>query len=185
MRVTCPSCAADYDVPDRLLAAGPKVLRCAKCGTTFPAELPAPNLAPPNIVPSSLAPSSLAPPAEIVAIAMPAPQPPASVVPTPEPQAVRVVFHPPMLEPPRPRPRPVGAVWGMVGWIATIVVLAGAGFLVTQDAGKIVAAWPPAARAYAAIGLNPVADSSTSARPAATAVPAKLPPLNRSPAPPP
>ncbi len=44
MRIACPSCAASYDVPDRLLA-GRKALRCARCGeqwTPPPADAPMP-----------------------------------------------------------------------------------------------------------------------------------------------
>ncbi len=35
MLVTCPNCAADYNVPDNLLRGGPRKLRCAKCATMF------------------------------------------------------------------------------------------------------------------------------------------------------
>ncbi len=198
MRVTCPNCAAGYEVPDRLLAAGPKALRCAKCGTTFPAELPAPvALKPIGVAPVAVsARQPLAPIAsEPVSPAITGPALPgtaltgpaltgtAPIAPVPEPQAVRVVFHPPMLDPPRLRPRPVGAAWGLAGWVATLVVLAGAGYLLTHDAGKIVAAWPPAARAYAAVGLNPAATPRPPVPPAATAGPAGSQPQNQAPAP--
>lgn len=48
MRVDCPSCAANYDIPDHLLVKGRKA-RCARCGTHF---MPLPpddgGLAPPS-----------------------------------------------------------------------------------------------------------------------------------------
>ncbi len=34
MRVDCPSCAANYDIPDHLLVKGRKA-RCARCGVRF------------------------------------------------------------------------------------------------------------------------------------------------------
>jgi predicted Zn finger-like uncharacterized protein len=40
MRIACPNCAAEYDVPEALLAAGPRLLRCARCGHQFQAALP-------------------------------------------------------------------------------------------------------------------------------------------------
>ncbi|WP_413466168.1 zinc-ribbon domain-containing protein [Planktothrix agardhii] len=42
MRIACPSCSAEYQVPDALLASGPRLLRCARCGHQFQAALPAP-----------------------------------------------------------------------------------------------------------------------------------------------
>ena len=32
MRIECPSCQAVYEVPDALLAGGPRMVRCARCG---------------------------------------------------------------------------------------------------------------------------------------------------------
>lgn len=34
MRVDCPSCAANYDIPDHLLVKG-RAARCARCGARF------------------------------------------------------------------------------------------------------------------------------------------------------
>jgi len=40
MRIACPNCSAEYDVPESLLAAGPRLLRCARCAHQFEAALP-------------------------------------------------------------------------------------------------------------------------------------------------
>jgi predicted Zn finger-like uncharacterized protein len=40
MRIACPSCDAEYDVPDALLAGGAKRLRCTRCGHGFTGALP-------------------------------------------------------------------------------------------------------------------------------------------------
>ncbi|WP_372491113.1 zinc-ribbon domain-containing protein, partial [Falsiroseomonas oryziterrae] len=37
MRVACPACAAAYEIPDELLASGPRLLQCAACGAQFEA----------------------------------------------------------------------------------------------------------------------------------------------------
>ncbi|HYF07980.1 MAG TPA: zinc-ribbon domain-containing protein [Acetobacteraceae bacterium] len=69
MRIECPSCAAAYDIPDRLLQAGPRALRCAACGTTWMASLP-------GEVPSSDAPKARMPEVEPRPTAAEAPAPP-------------------------------------------------------------------------------------------------------------
>ena len=40
MRIACPSCHAEYEVPDAMLAGGGRQLRCARCGHAFAAALP-------------------------------------------------------------------------------------------------------------------------------------------------
>ena len=39
MRIDCPNCAAVYEIPDRLLQAGPRTLRCAACARTWTASV--------------------------------------------------------------------------------------------------------------------------------------------------
>ncbi|WP_369407992.1 zinc-ribbon domain-containing protein, partial [Roseomonas rosulenta] len=67
MRIACPSCGAEYEVPDRLLAGAARSLRCSRCGADFALPEGAPAAAPP---PS------------------PAPEPPAERAPSPLPVAV-------------------------------------------------------------------------------------------------
>jgi predicted Zn finger-like uncharacterized protein len=45
MRIACPNCSAEYDLPESLLAGGPRLLRCARCGFQFEAALPGPATA--------------------------------------------------------------------------------------------------------------------------------------------
>jgi hypothetical protein len=42
----------------------------------------------------------------------------------------------------------------LVGWLLTIAVLAGAGYAAYAYQAEIVAAWPPALRVYALLGLS-------------------------------
>lgn len=42
MRIECPTCSAVYDLPERLLSGGSRMLRCAACGNTWSVN-PAPE----------------------------------------------------------------------------------------------------------------------------------------------
>ena len=147
MRVNCPNCAAGYEVPDPLLKAGARTLRCARCGTKFQAGPAEVELAPPMV-----AETPIDSPLELEAapaVAFPRAPPP--------PVDGRVVFHAPMVGPPRGRRATSGPLLGAAGWAVTLVVLAGAALGAVRERERIVAAWPAAARAYSAVGLSPAA----------------------------
>jgi predicted Zn finger-like uncharacterized protein len=174
MRIACPGCTAEYDVPDTLLVAGPRTLRCARCGTEFRAELPpAEPFAVPPAEPEPVTPPpparEEAPPAKRPA---PAPEPsahaarPAAAVDTPSvaeeapepprPVPARRRQHQPIY-PPLPRhaeapDRERGAA--LAGWIGTLLLLVTAAWLAYAWREEVVALWPPAARLYAALGLG-------------------------------
>lgn len=111
MRIACPNCSAEYDVPESLLATGPRLLRCARCAHQFEAALPgaeapatpreaaaAPPAAPP---PAAPAPAG-APPAAAPLPAGPAPTAPPDPPPEPPPPsqapAPDIAAAPPTLE---------------------------------------------------------------------------------------
>ena len=77
MRVLCPQCSAEYEVPGAALAGRSRRLRCAACGEEWRTAAPlreshAPeSLAPESLAPESLTPESLAP--ESLGAADPAP----------------------------------------------------------------------------------------------------------------
>lgn len=50
MRITCPNCHTAYDVPDHLLAAASRPLRCSVCGNSWVYTKPAPIMAMPDPV---------------------------------------------------------------------------------------------------------------------------------------
>jgi predicted Zn finger-like uncharacterized protein len=123
MRIACPDCAAEYDVPDRMLIGTPRGMRCARCGRVWtPQPLPDPPPAPP---PETAAPD---------------PEPPPAPPPPPEPE-------------PAPEPAPPQRTGLLVAWLATAAVIVG--LLAGAAAGRdsLIRAWPPAERAYRAIGL--------------------------------
>lgn len=129
MRIACPACDAAYEVPDHLIGAGRR-LRCAKCGHEW-----------------------LVRPPEREEPARPAP--PARGLPVPNP----VLRRPPqVIEPPLPQfgdaapQRPRIGLW--LAWTASAVVLLLLAALMLTLRAEIVAAWPPAERFYAALGLD-------------------------------
>lgn len=97
MRIACPNCAAEYEVPESLLATGPRLLRCARCSHQFQAALPEPEPDLPVFerpaVPLAERLAGLGP-AE-----PPEPEPPEPPPPEPEPEPA-----PPEPEPPPPEP---------------------------------------------------------------------------------
>lgn len=153
MRIACPSCAAEYDVPEAALAAGPRLMRCTRCGHRFEAAAPPPAEPPPAPAPepapepapdpapdpgaprrgaSALRPES-APPAE-----PPAPPPPPALAPAPER---------PLDPPPQP---PRGAL--ILAWLLSLAVLAGLGWALWRYRDAIIESFPPAARLYGLFG---------------------------------
>jgi predicted Zn finger-like uncharacterized protein len=148
MRIACPGCAAEYEVPDALLAAGPRMLRCARCGQAFEAGLPQPATAP---LPEPEPPPPIEPPAA-------EPSRPDAVVEEedrPPPSRGPRVHHP--IDPPLPTREEQAAPGrriALAGWIASILVLGGAAAGMAVFHAEIAAAWPPAARLFQALGLE-------------------------------
>jgi predicted Zn finger-like uncharacterized protein len=135
MRIACPSCGAEYDVPDRLLAGAARTLRCSRCGTDFALQ-------------------QVAQAAEVVPPAPPpAPEPPVAAAPappTPDP--------PPTAPTPRERTpvasTPPNDAALQRAWVASLLVVVGGvlGLLVFRS--QVMAAWPPATRLFAVLGLG-------------------------------
>ncbi len=125
MKITCPSCAAEYNVPGEL-AAG-RIVRCAKCSTQW-APVPPPPVEVAPLVPP-------APPEAEAPVAMP--DPPARLAPPAPPKPVRR------------RPSPL-----LLAWLASILVIVAAlaAALVLRE--PIMRGWPPSQRVYGVLGLR-------------------------------
>jgi predicted Zn finger-like uncharacterized protein len=132
MRIACPSCGAEYDVPDRLLAGPARTLRCSRCGADFAlpslAATPPPPAAPPAIVAAPAA-----------ALPAPAPEPEA-------PPAPAVPERAPVARDPRDRAL-VGA------WAASVVVVLGGVAAMLAFRAQLMSAWPPVTRLFSVLGL--------------------------------
>ena len=184
MRIACPSCHAEYEVPDAMLAGGARQLRCARCGHGFLGALPAaapavsPMSAPPLAGPTvaaepepgkpAPAPPSDPPPTDPPARApladapsamdsVPVPAPPEPVpalvtAPDRPPPTRGPMQHSPIDAPQDPPPPATGRL--AAAWLGSLALVgAGVAALVVFHA-EIAAAWPPAARLYAALGLG-------------------------------
>lgn len=77
----------------------------------------------------------------------PSPAPPAVLRPEPEPPPLRVPERP--LVPADSRPSPSLAR----AWVASLALVIGAVLALLVFRGKVMEAWPPAARLFAALGL--------------------------------
>ena len=142
MRIACPSCEAEYEVPDGILAAHSKV-RCARCGEEWhpvagtaaplPAALPA--ALPVEETDETRAMVPVEPAAESV--------PPTLVVPPRQPGSSLVRRA--------GSERATTAV--LLGWVLTVLVLGGALYAGYAWRDRLMTAWPPSTRLYAALGL--------------------------------
>jgi predicted Zn finger-like uncharacterized protein len=130
MRIACPSCGAEYDVPDRLLSGAARTLRCSRCATDF--ALPRASDTPPPPAPP-------APPPE--------PVPPPAPPPEPEPPPAPVV----------PERAPVARDPGdralLGAWAASVLALLGGVAAMVVFRTQLMAAWPPVTRVFSALGL--------------------------------
>ena len=153
MRVTCPSCAAVYDIPEPMLGARARTLRCGRCMAEWTLPVPdqeeAESAVPPAELPEIEA--EPVPPAderlEPRLTLEPLPEPvPALAIPEGERPFVRVAER--AAPPQEPRN---GAAW--LGWIASLVLLAllAWGGYAYRDA--VMHAWPPSERLYTLLGL--------------------------------
>jgi predicted Zn finger-like uncharacterized protein len=117
MRIACPSCGAEYDVPDRLLAGPARTLRCSRCGADF--ALPQAAAAAPVPVP------------EPATVRAPEPSPAPSMPALPARERAPVASAPP------------DQAALLRAWVASLVVMIGAmvGLLVFRS--EVMAAWLP------------------------------------------
>jgi len=187
MRVACPECTAEYDLPDALAArlGEGRTVRCARCGTTWapaaqrPAEPPAAPVLQPEAV-SAMASAGpmppaapMEPPAPAISSAPSVPVAPAMprepALPAPagpdEQDALADLFtadEPPSHHVPSPAKRrethsaspstpPIATA---LAWTASIVALLGLAVAAWHWRFDIVEAWPPAVRAFMALGLG-------------------------------
>ena len=140
MRITCPTCDAAYEVPDKMMGAAPRRLRCAKCHEEWLAD-PSPPI---MEAPASPAPSSEPqPPVPVMADDMPPPPRQADV------HVETLARLPATAAPPVASSRVALAAWGL-----SLVVLAVLGAAAFQWRDPIMQAWPPSQRAYAVFGLR-------------------------------
>ncbi len=145
MRLTCPKCHTEYEVPDAALAGRVRTLRCGACGTQFKSPaLPVAVEIPPELPPE---PAEASAPVSETAAAEPI-EPPAKLA---------AVLYPPI--PPKPaqaapvRATPMRAAPDRALGIS-ILVLVLIIALVLAEHRAIGQAWPPSLRLFYALGLH-------------------------------
>ncbi len=138
MRIVCPACEAEYDVPEAIGGAGRKV-RCARCQTVWVASavMPAP-------VPSEPAP---APPAERV-------PPPLFADPPRAPSEWGRVDYPLAYDetPAADGGGLRGAAPWIGAWLLSLVVLGVACWAGYHWRADVIRLWPASERLYAVLG---------------------------------
>lgn len=152
MRIECPECAAQYEVPAERLTPGRSV-RCARCGRDWvpvgePASLPVEPA-----IPSSS--DGEAEPGQAMAGA-PAAIPPLRARPShPFLGTPRVPVSPPPSFQAAPGPARQAPVTSLgIGWLVTACVLVLAGWAAVEYRGPIARAWPPSLWVYNALDLR-------------------------------
>jgi predicted Zn finger-like uncharacterized protein len=170
MHVSCPNCAATYQVPDARLKPGRR-LRCAQCSVEWtPVEVEpfteALLLAAVEVQPAApqVERSQKATAPEAVPDSPAIPLTPAANTTSPEPsrtapalQSPAIVERPMRLVPPEhvsAMSRARASVPLLLAWVLTLIVLAASGWGAYQYRSVVMQFWPPSERAYAALGLN-------------------------------
>lgn len=155
MRIACPSCAAEYDVPDAALAVGPRMLRCARCSHQFQAALPVPESPPATDFPGTgpRGPETAAQDqAEAVADSF------ADSGAPDRPPPARGPTQSMPIDPPLPRLRDAPTTppdrLALAGWLLTVAVLGVGVYAGFAFRAEIMDAWPASARLYDALGLS-------------------------------
>jgi predicted Zn finger-like uncharacterized protein len=153
MRITCPVCSANYEVPDQMLGAGRKV-RCGKCGHQWaPGPTPVRSAAPPPR--PAPAPSPESPPRanlreRLVEVPRASPQPQPLVM-EPAGRIRSTVPDDPAYQVTERRSRP-GV---LLGWVASVLVWGLVIWAAYAYRAEVMSAWPPSQRLYVALGLGP------------------------------
>jgi predicted Zn finger-like uncharacterized protein len=146
MIISCPNCAARYQLEASRLGAGRRV-RCSRCQHEW--FQPPPEGAPAEMIDDSKAPDprdarALPPPASDAASA------PAAAM-RAEPRAMRAERAVPPRARPAPPPKTRPAWLGWAGLVLFLAILVGTMFA-AREAG--IAFWPASQRAYGALGLG-------------------------------
>jgi predicted Zn finger-like uncharacterized protein len=139
MRIECPACGAAYEVPEHLLTRPDGIparpVRCLRCAHQWqpaaqapeaPSPAPAEAAAPGPAVPQPVLPARHAAPAQLQAGPAPA----------------------------RAAHADDGVMAPLLAWAASLALLALAMALLVWQREAVMAAWPPAAHLFRALGLS-------------------------------
>lgn len=157
MRIVCPGCKTQYDVPEAMLAGGTRTVRCARCASEW---TPPANAAPPparDDFDASFAHDMDGQYGEAKDRARAADDVADDGV-----DFSMTGMRARMMHEPGPRPalaapggrRRGAAVVAVAAWALSVLVVAGGVYAAVTWRTEVMAAWPPSERAYAAVGLR-------------------------------
>jgi hypothetical protein len=132
-----------------MLAAGPRVVKCARCGTGWTAS------AAPAVAPTVTPPLPRNPAGPMAALEA---EPRGRIEPRLNPLTPRTKPRPPppvidAEPPPHLAARKAGAA-AIAAWAVSLLILIGAGGAVVNWRVQVMAAWPPSERVFTAVGLR-------------------------------
>jgi predicted Zn finger-like uncharacterized protein len=133
MLLTCPKCSARFSVPNEAIGSAGRNVRCGACGQSWHQ---APEGAPASPAPTPISPAASAP-------GYTAPDTPPLTLSPSAPREERL----------REVPRQ-GRGWRAGIWLLLLLLLAAIVYGAYRYRDEIVALWPPAGRAYEAVGLK-------------------------------
>ncbi len=134
MHITCPGCAAVYDVPAILLSL-PRTMRCATCAQDWQTAAIDPQASPPDAADTA---------ADITAD-LPAPSPDHPAAPRRAAHLWALLHNPARLRATAP---------SLAGWVLSLGALFIAGQTTVEHRAGLVALWPPAHRLFLWLGLD-------------------------------
>lgn len=157
MRIACPACSAEYDVPDTIVAAGRKV-RCARCHEVWAAAPPEPATADTHPGPApdgaSAAPADAAVALDPAAAATAAPASAPAAAPVLRAEPRRFDTLPGEEEDSDDEDAPPASRLWIAAWAASLLVLLLGAWAVVHWHAAVIAAWPASVRLFAALGLT-------------------------------
>ncbi len=158
MRLSCPECRTEYEVPDAALTGRPRTLRCATCGTKWqtpaleavsaePADAAAAEVQAEPVIGAAVA---IERPADVepeVAVHDAATAEPAEAE---LPQEPVTFLRPPQNSEKRKQPEPASRTALKISVLLVIAIVVA----VLLAHRPIMQAWPPSIRLFNALGLN-------------------------------
>lgn len=128
MRIVCPSCETEYDVPAALLGTTARPVRCARCTAEW-------------------IPDGFAAPAPV------RPIPPEIIAPVAPPLATAPLLTEAARLPTTSRSVRGSPLWPALAWLATVAIIVAAGASFYAWRAGIAHAWPPSQWIYDHLGV--------------------------------
>jgi predicted Zn finger-like uncharacterized protein len=152
MRLTCPACQTEYEVPDAALAGRARTLRCGHCDHQWQVGALDPAPLTPQLVTGMALPEPEPPPQAAAKRKFPIPDSPGAETELFDPKSTaKLTYGAAGFEYNKDLPVPRRAKKGANPWLVSILILLIAIVLFWVERFHIMQAWPPSARLFNAI----------------------------------